>query len=75
MVDQCGQLCENIYLEEPSLFAESIIFDAQIDHHAVQAKADPFRRTTTAVVTNETQNENTIFSEPITAWSSDTERQ
>ena len=35
--------------------------EAEVDHHAAQAKADLFRRTTTTEVTSEEQNQSNIF--------------
>ena len=47
--------------------------DAEVDHHAVKAQADLFRRITTTVVTHERQNKNNNSCQPTTAWSYDIE--
>ena len=47
--------------------------DAEVDHHAVKAQADPLRRISTTVVTHERQNKNNNSCQPTTAWSYDIE--
>ena len=77
MWDLCGKIQrKEVDLEDPTPLLNEIFFgctqrEAEVDHHAVQAKADLFRRITSTEVTDEKKE---TTSRPITAWSYDTER-
>ena len=76
--DHCGTFSEkNIDLEDSTLLLTQnlgcIQTKAEVGHHAVQAKADPFRIPTTTEVTDEKQEQNTNSSQSIAACGYDME--